>query len=151
MDGDGKMEILIGSDDDSVYCLVGNGNSWAIPGPWPCSGGSALHHSNVNDKDGDNLPDILEISLGLNESDSDTDGDEYSDSEEIRSNSNPFDYDSTPFNWTIPIVVIIGSILGITTIVIIIKNKVKAKKSENSQKLEPRFNDQTEQDITFTF
>ena len=59
IDGDGNMEILVSSYDHKVYCLVGNGDPWAIPGPWPCSGGSALHHSNSNDYDDDNLPDIL--------------------------------------------------------------------------------------------
>ncbi len=91
VDGDGKMEILIGSNDYKVYCLIGNGDPWAIPGPWPCRGGSALHHSNANDTDGDNLPDVLEISLGLNENNIDTDDDGMADGWEIGYGLNPTD------------------------------------------------------------
>ena len=139
VDGDGKMEIIIGSYDNDIDCLVGNGDPWAIPGPWPCMGGSALHHSNADDTDGDNLPDILEISLGLNEYNSDTDGDEYSDSEEIRANSDPLDFDSIPFNWTITIIIIVGSILGITTIVSLIIIRKNKTKTEKIMKTEPTF------------
>jgi len=139
----------------------GNGDPWAIPGPWPCMGGSALHHSNAEDTDGDNLPDILEISLGLNENEIDTDGDGYSDSEEITANSNPLDYNSIPFNWTITIIIIVGSILGITTIVTLIFVKKNRFKSKKIMKSEPTFKDketekkdqtdQTNLDVTFTF
>jgi len=151
VDEDGNMEILVGSDDRHVYCLVGNGDPWAIPGPWPCMGGSALHHSNAEDTDGDNLPDILEISLGLNENDIDTDGDGYSDSEEISAGSNPLDDSSTPDSWIIIAIIIGGSILGITTIVIVIKTKIKGKESKVAQKSEPTLDENTDQDVTFTF
>ena len=69
VDGDGVLEVLVASWDDKLYCLIGNGDPTAIPGPWPCRGGSVLHHSNATDTDGDNMPDILEISLGLDPND----------------------------------------------------------------------------------
>ena len=70
VDGDGVLEVVIGSYDNKLYCLVGNGDPQAIPGPWPMRGGSALHHGNATDTDGDDMPDILEISLGLDPNDS---------------------------------------------------------------------------------
>ena len=70
VDGDGDMEVVFGSLDNKLYCLVGTGDPQAIPGPWPMRGGSALHHANATDTDGDDMPDILEISLGLDPNDS---------------------------------------------------------------------------------
>ena len=105
------------------------------------------------DNDGDGLSNLQEYNFGTDPNNSDSDGDGYSDSEEIEAGTDPLNESSHPFNWTI-ILIMIGSILGITTIVIIIIVKNK-KKLENIKKSEPTLEENeaaiTDQDITFTF
>ncbi|MFX0100147.1 MAG: PKD domain-containing protein, partial [Candidatus Hodarchaeota archaeon] len=96
VDGDGKLEIVICSDDGNVYCIKGNGPSWAIPGPWPMFGGSAIQGSHYVDDDGDGLINNHEKSIGTNWTNPDTDADGYNDSFEIHSGTSPLNSSDAP-------------------------------------------------------
>jgi len=66
VDGDGKIEIVVGSNDGKVYCIIGGGPIWSQPGPWPCFGGCNMHSSNAIDSDIDGIPNRLELTIGTN-------------------------------------------------------------------------------------
>ena len=91
IDGDDRLEVVFGSIDGYVYCLAGNGKPWAQPGPWPTHGMCSLHGANSTDNDDDGLPDLLELSIGLDPNNGDTDGDGEYDGYEINIGTDPTD------------------------------------------------------------
>ena len=99
--------------------------------------------------DDDGLSNLEESNLGTDPNNSDSDGDGYSDGEEISAGSDPLNNSSIPSHNVRTILIVIGSILGITIVVIAIKLKINAKKSETT--LEEDDAAITDQDITFTF
>ena len=109
VDGDSKLEILVGSDDDKLHCIATEGQSWAIPGPWPMWGGSAFSLWNTLDTDNDKLTNQLELQIGTKLNTSDSDRDFINDYEEILAGSNPlvppritlneYGHDSSGIQW----------------------------------------------------
>ncbi len=57
LNGDGRPEIVVGCDDDRVYCLDGRGK--LLPG-WPRpTGGDVYSSPAVADLDGDGRPEVV--------------------------------------------------------------------------------------------
>ncbi|MFX0102599.1 MAG: DUF2341 domain-containing protein, partial [Candidatus Hodarchaeota archaeon] len=92
VDADGDIDIVVCDYENDVTCFDCSGPSWAIRGPWPSQGGSALHGATFVDDDSEGLPNSLEINIGTDYSLSDTDGDGYDDFTEINDGNNPLDY-----------------------------------------------------------
>jgi len=92
VDGDGKLEILVGSRDCGVYCLSVVGapfNAGAYP--WPSIGfrGDVQHSGRFVDSDHDGLKDGYELTAGTNPNNPDSDGDTATDYQEFLISTNP--------------------------------------------------------------
>ncbi|MHA1668129.1 MAG: FG-GAP-like repeat-containing protein [Candidatus Heimdallarchaeaceae archaeon] len=93
LDGDGTLEILVGTDDivgehGFLYCLTLSQSINGISAPWPCFMGS-VYHTGWMDSDGDYLDDLTESFYQTNSSKEDTDGDEFLDGWEVQVGLNP--------------------------------------------------------------
>ena len=93
---DGINELIV-SGGSGVYCLVGGGKNWTIPGPWSLRSGNRYNDGNATDSDNDFLPDQFEIlHTGTDPKKNDTDGDGFWDSFEIAQVSNPLNKSEVP-------------------------------------------------------
>ncbi len=94
LNGDNITEILMGSDDDSLYCFNVSGVISSGEQRWWRYGGSPSN-AGTPDSDGDYLDDVTESFYECSPTNFDSDNDGLSDGEEVYFlNTNPFDDDS---------------------------------------------------------
>ncbi|NHJ48160.1 MAG: PQQ-binding-like beta-propeller repeat protein [Asgard group archaeon] len=157
---DGRFEIIIGSTNRKVTCLEFAGVLSSGIAPWNCFKGTIYRTSNL-DSDGDFLDDITEVVYNTSIMDADSDSDQYTDGEEIFSQTDPLnslDFPSwerltpiiakKPINWPLVIsislnVLLIVGFSAYYSVRVLKPRAIRKRFIAQSEKVDSKYNQQT--------